>query len=116
MDAFHRGDKDASNVGKKIILPTSFTAGPRYLMQNYQDAMAICRQYGCSDLFITFTCNSKWLEILEVMKLIKGQIPEDRPDIIVRVFKIRLKLFMEDLVKNKYFGGVTAGMFPIVFK
>lgn len=43
----------------RIILPSSFTGGPRYMIQHYQDAIAICRQLGPSDLFITFTCNPK---------------------------------------------------------
>ncbi|XP_062113950.1 uncharacterized protein LOC133824953 [Humulus lupulus] len=42
MDAIHRGDSDCSKVGKSIILSLSHTEGPRYRVQNYQDAMAIC--------------------------------------------------------------------------
>lgn len=113
VDALHRGDRDASAVGKRIILPASFTSRPRYLLQNYQDAMAICKHYRCPELFITFTCNPKWPEIVEAMKLIEGQRAEDRPDIIARVFRIRLKLFMEDLIKKKSFGKIVAGLFPI---
>ena len=41
--------------GKKVILPSSFTGSPRYMMQNYLDAMTICKVYGYPDLFITFT-------------------------------------------------------------
>jgi hypothetical protein len=33
------------------------------MINNYQDAMVICRAYGNPDLFITFTCNVNWLEI-----------------------------------------------------
>ena len=62
-DSVSRGDLEGTSVGKIIILLASFTAGPRYLFQNYQDAMAICRYYGYPDLFITFTCNAKWPEI-----------------------------------------------------
>lgn len=116
MDVVDRGDRDASNVGKRIILPASFTAGPRYLMQNYQDAMAVCKEYGYPDLFITFTCSAKWPEILEALKFIEVQRPEDRPDIIAHVFKIRLKLFMEDPIKNIYFGNVVADMYTIEFR
>ncbi|XVF55792.1 hypothetical protein PTKIN_Ptkin06aG0065300 [Pterospermum kingtungense] len=94
------GDRDVASIGKKIILPTTFTTSPRYLMQNYQNAMAICRHFGYPDLFITFTCNAKWPEILEALKLIEGQKPQDRPDIIAWVFKIRLKLFMDELIKK----------------
>nr|XP_028948133.1 uncharacterized protein LOC103415272 [Malus domestica] len=63
-DAVARGDNDANNVGQKIILPASYTGSPRYMINNYQDAMAICREYGHPDLFITFTCNVKWPEII----------------------------------------------------
>ncbi|XVF67234.1 hypothetical protein PTKIN_Ptkin10aG0104100 [Pterospermum kingtungense] len=110
FDALARGDRDADTIGKRIILPVTFTAGPRYLMQNYQDAMAICRKFGYPDLFITFTCNAKWPEILEGLKMIEGQKAQDRPDIISRVFRIRLKLFMDELIKKKHFGSVVAGM------
>lgn len=33
------------------------------MIQHYQDAMAICRVKGPPDLFITFTCNPKWIDI-----------------------------------------------------
>ena len=82
QDAITKGDTDANAIGKRIILPSSHTGSPRYMIQNYQDAMAICRQYGNPDLFITFTCNPKWPEIIRALALIEGQRPEDRPDII----------------------------------
>ena len=62
-DVMGKGDTNGSSIGKRVILPASFTTGPRYLFQNYQDIMAICRNYGYPTLFITFTCNSKWPEI-----------------------------------------------------
>lgn len=31
---------------EKVILPSSFTAGPQYMSEKYQDAMAICHWYG----------------------------------------------------------------------
>ncbi|PNX91356.1 ATP-dependent DNA helicase PIF1, partial [Trifolium pratense] len=42
QEAVDRGDVDASLVGKRIILPDSFTGGPRYMFNNCQDAMGIC--------------------------------------------------------------------------
>ncbi len=33
-DAVIAGDVDGNAIGKKIILPASFTAGPRYMIQN----------------------------------------------------------------------------------
>ncbi|XP_073265274.1 uncharacterized protein [Populus alba] len=79
-DAIARGDTDGSTTGK-IILPSSLTGSPRYMVNNYQDAMAICRCYGNPDLFITFTCNVNWPEIRREIKKTKGYQPEDKPDI-----------------------------------
>ncbi|GFQ02664.1 hypothetical protein PHJA_002410300 [Phtheirospermum japonicum] len=62
-DVMHRGDVQGKSIRKRVILPASFTGGSRYLFQNYQDALAICRYYGLPDLFITFTCNAYWNEI-----------------------------------------------------
>nr|GEX32562.1 hypothetical protein CTI12_AA123990 [Tanacetum cinerariifolium] len=44
-DAFTRGDTNTEGLGKRIVLPRIFTGGPRYMMQNYQDAVALCRAY-----------------------------------------------------------------------
>lgn len=109
QDAFEAGDNDTSILGKKIILPSSFTGGPRYMIQNYQDAMAICGWAGPPDLFITFTCNPNWPEIYEFLKLISGQKPSDRPDIVARVFHMKLNQLLNDLKKKKLFGNVIAG-------
>ncbi|XP_031108708.1 uncharacterized protein LOC116013199 [Ipomoea triloba] len=54
-DALTRGEVEPSSQGKRIILPSSFTGRARYMIQNYQDAMAICRFVGYPNLFITFT-------------------------------------------------------------
>ena len=43
------GQVDGSQLAKKIILPSSFTGGPRYQHQLYQDAMSIVRQFGKPD-------------------------------------------------------------------
>jgi hypothetical protein len=66
-DAIARGDVDGSTIGK-IILPSSLTGSPRYMINNYQDVMAICRCYENPDLFITFTCNVNWPEIHREIK------------------------------------------------
>ena len=79
-----------SSIGEPIILPTSFILGPRYLFEKYQDAMAICRFFGYPKLFITFTCNPRWTEISDALRSIRGYWLEDRPDLVSRVFRIKL--------------------------
>ncbi|OMO61834.1 DNA helicase PIF1, ATP-dependent [Corchorus capsularis] len=115
-DAITEGDLRGDSVGCRVILPASFVAGPRYLFQNYQDALAICRQYGYPSLFITFTCNPRWPEIFEALNMIPGQHPEDRPDIVVRVFRLKLRMLMNDLVKNEYFGRTIASLYTVEFQ
>ena len=108
-DAVTRGDTNAAAIGKRIVLPRTFVGGPRYMMQNYQDAMAICRTYGNPDLFITFTANPKWPEIGEMLNNIPGQKGIDRPEVATRVFKIKLSEMMDDLMKRNIFGKTRAG-------
>ncbi|CAF1944441.1 unnamed protein product, partial [Brassica napus] len=81
LDAVSKGDTDAKIIGQRFILPPSFTGRPRYLVEKYHDAMAICREYGNPDLFITMTANPNWKEIKEHLEIYGGDSPNDRPDI-----------------------------------
>ncbi|OMO65301.1 DNA helicase PIF1, ATP-dependent [Corchorus capsularis] len=114
-DLIHQGDADVSGVGKRIILPASFIGSPRYLYQKYQDAMAICRAYGYPDLFITFTSNGNWPELKDALNFYPGLRPEDRPDLVARVFHIKLRHFLDDLIKRGHFGPALAVTYTVEF-
>ncbi|GBN83775.1 hypothetical protein AVEN_255490-1 [Araneus ventricosus] len=90
------------------------SGSPRHMQQNYQDAMAFLRKFGKPDLFLTFTCNPSWSEILNSMEGV--QRPEDRPDIIVLVFNMKLKELLEDICKHGIFGTVLAHIDVIEFQ
>ena len=62
------------------------------MFHNFQDAMTICKKFGYPDLFITITCNTSWAEIRDFMHK-KGLMPSDRPDIVCRVFKMKLDIW-----------------------
>ncbi|XP_042059616.1 uncharacterized protein LOC121804142 [Salvia splendens] len=81
-EAVLRGETDGSRHGKRIILPSSFVGGARYMVQNYQDAMAIY----------------------------------DRPDIIRRIFKVKLDNLIRDLKSKKVFGAVKAVVYTVEFQ
>ncbi|XP_072054416.1 uncharacterized protein [Arachis hypogaea] len=115
QDAVVRGETRASKAGKRIILPASFTGGMRYMFNNCQDAMAICKKYGYPDLFITMTCNSSWQEIGRVNNPRNLKV-EDRPDISCRVFKIKLDMIISDLKQGIPFGVLDAGMYTVEFQ
>ncbi|GJS05279.1 DNA helicase PIF1, ATP-dependent [Tanacetum coccineum] len=86
-DAVTRGDTNEARLGQRIVLSGTFVGGLRYMMQNYQDAMALCRTYGNPDLFITFTSNPKWQEISEMLTYVPRQKAHDRPEIGTRFQK-----------------------------
>lgn len=93
-----RGETDATTAEKRIILPLSFVGGARYMIQNYQDVMAICSWVGYPDLFITFTCNHQWLELVDFLKTYRLR-PEGRPNLVSRLFKIKLEHLVKDIKK-----------------
>ncbi|KAL3655665.1 hypothetical protein CASFOL_000061 [Castilleja foliolosa] len=111
-----RGDNNAHDIGKRVFLPSSFTGGPRYMYKHYQDALAICRVYGNPQYFITFTCNVKWPEISRHLDKIGGTQAQDRPDIIARVFRIKVQQFLKFMRTNRTFGDVAAELYTIEFQ
>ncbi|XP_038697843.1 uncharacterized protein LOC119995423 [Tripterygium wilfordii] len=112
QNAFLHGDISANTIGKRIILSGS----PCYMIQHYHDAMAICHSLGNHDLFITFTCNKQWKEICDALNLILGQRAEDRPDIVSRVFHMKLIEFMKDIKQENYFDRAIGGIHTIEFQ
>jgi hypothetical protein len=98
---------DEQKTGKRIVLPSSFVGSKRYMDQLYFDGMAISANVGFPDLFITFTCNPNWPEIKRLLAK-QNLTPQDRPDIISRVFKIKFNDLITDLTKNHIMGKVIA--------
>lgn len=78
------------------------------MQQNFQDSIAICKEYGHPDLFITFTCNPKWVEIQRAVTSQGCRDASVRPDLVARVFKLKLDALMNDLTKNNVLGRVLA--------
>ncbi|GBN61555.1 hypothetical protein AVEN_27408-1 [Araneus ventricosus] len=108
--ALNQGDR----TGKLIILPSAFQGSPRHMHQNYQDAMAMVRKFSRRDLFVTFTCNPIWVDILNVLE--GKQHPEARLDIVVRVFKMKLTELLDVIIKRNLFGRVVSYIYAIEFQ
>lgn len=102
------GNSTGKHVGVQFILHGNFTGGPRYMLLNYHDGMAIWRQYGAPDLFITSTCNPRWQEIADALAAEPGQTAADRPDITTRVFSMKFEEFLDGVKDGTFFGAVQA--------
>jgi hypothetical protein len=109
-DQTQNNEVQGSNTGKRVVMPSSYVGGPRFMDQLYFDGMAICSKVGFPDLFITFTCNPNWPEIQRLLSPLR-QKAHDRPDIISRVFKLKFDQLLTDLTKKGILGKVLACKF-----
>ena len=103
-----------SKVGKKIILPATYPGSPRAMQQNYLDAMSIVKRFGKPDFFITMTANPSWPEVKESLR--NGETAANRPDIVARVFRIKLRVLLEKLLKEHVLGKVIGYTWVIEFQ
>ena len=74
------------------------------MLCRYLDAVALPRRFGKPDLFITMTANPQWPEIA-------GAIPArshwtHHPDIVARVFSMKLQSMLDTIVRKQLFGEV----------
>ncbi|KAG2715347.1 hypothetical protein I3760_03G071900 [Carya illinoinensis] len=111
VDTITLGETDASNVGKRIILPSSFIGGPRDMRKRYMEAMALVQRYGKPDIFLTMTCNPNWQEISNELRL--HEESQNRSDLVARVFRAKLEELKDQLFKQQIFGKVSAYVYVI---
>ena len=107
--------------GRPVILPSSFSGGPRFMQQKYQDAMAMVTKHGKPDLFLTFTRNPNHPDIIENL----GNDPRwshvrlsasDRPDIVVAVFKLHLDELIHDIKLKGVLGKHLSSIYVIEYQ
>ncbi|XP_037432863.1 uncharacterized protein LOC119299826 [Triticum dicoccoides] len=106
VDTIAAGESCGDRIGKRIVLPRTFPGGDRDMKRRFLDAIAIVQRWGKPDYFITMTCNPYWEEI--TTELMPGQLPQDRPDLVARVYKAKQRDLMDLLIKKKHIGEVAA--------
>ena len=106
-------DANLDDLGRRFILPSSFSGSTRNMQQHCQDALAINRYFGGGDLFVTMTANPAWPEIEDA--LLHGQTASDRPDLVVRVFHAKLQSLIKD-IKQGALGDMAAYLYTIEFQ
>lgn len=100
-------------IGKQTVLASSFIGGPRDKQCRYLDVMALIQKYGKPDIFLTMTCNPNWEEI--TCELEFGQTPQDRPDLIVHIFRAKLEEMKKQLFTKNILGKVKAYTYVVEF-
>ena len=103
-----------TNVGKRIVLPSSYPGSPRALHQAYLDCMTIVSHFGRPDLFVTFTANPRWPEIQRQLRFRETAL--GRPELVARVFKLKLNELLQDLLRDHVLGRVLAWSYVVEFQ
>jgi hypothetical protein len=84
------------------------------MVQEFQDSHALTRGFSPPDFLVTFTCNPNWKEILD--QLGPGETSNDRPDIVTKVFRVKLADFLDDLTKRAVLGKVVSWCYVVEFQ
>ena len=113
-DAIIRDEVDASGLGWRIVLPSSFLGSDRFMQQLFQDSMAIVRYFGKPILFITFTSNPNWKEIQDELLLM--QAATDRSDLITTVFHLKQKDLLAQIRHTPVFGRLLDCVWTIEYQ
>ena len=106
-------DHQPQRTGRKI-LSSSYIGSPRWYNTQFQDAMAICREFHKPDYFITMTCNPHWPEITS--ELGETEKTQYRPDVVARDFKERKDRLLHDLTVAHVLGRTVAHLWVIEFQ
>ncbi|KAL5572066.1 hypothetical protein UlMin_021663 [Ulmus minor] len=114
IDSIECGETRASKIGRRIILPASFIGGPRDMRKRYMDAMSLVQTFGKPDIFLTITCNSNWNEIKQELQ--PHEEPQNRPDLVTRIFRAKLEELKDELFKKQIFGPIAAYVYVIEFQ
>lgn len=85
---------------KQIILPATNPGLPINRHAGFHDSVAILSKLGRgkTDGFVTVIRSPKWKGVQE--ELLLGHKPQDRPDLLTRVFKLKLNVSVEEMFKD----------------
>ncbi|KAK2941267.1 putative ATP-dependent DNA helicase [Blattamonas nauphoetae] len=114
QDAIQENDT-TDQIGRRVFLPSSIVGSPRWQQQQYMDAMSIVATTGKPDIFLTFTCNRNWPEITENLGA-DHLHPQDRPDLIARVFKAKMDDLLKVLHQGQPFGQIASYVLKVEFQ
>ena len=101
-------------IGQHYVLPSTYIGSPRDMQQRYADSMALVRNFGKPDIFLTFTCNPAWPEITRELPF--GQKAHHHPRLCARVFNLKLEELKRDLLEQHVLGKVKAYTYVIEFQ
>uniref|UniRef100_A0A8L8KNB1 Helitron_like_N domain-containing protein n=1 Tax=Heligmosomoides polygyrus TaxID=6339 RepID=A0A8L8KNB1_HELPZ len=101
----------AASITYVPVIGDNYCITDNILKKQYDRSASI---YGKPDIFLTFTCNPYWKEIQS--NLYAGQTAADRPDLVARVFNLKVRALCRELFKRNVLGEVAAYIYVIEFQ
>lgn len=121
-----------SDLGiQRIILPSTHVGSRRFMVELYRDACAIAKRFGKPTFFVTFTANPHWPEFEAIVDRDRnerdnptapGSSANNYPDLVVRIFHLKLKGLLEDLTGRPHsdsigiFGPTRAHVYTVEYQ
>ena len=82
--------------------------------QLYLDAMGLVAKFGRPDFFITMTANPQWDEVQANLR--PGEKVWNRPDLVARVFRQKLRELLRELTRDGVLGHAVAYTYVVEFQ
>jgi hypothetical protein len=76
--------------------------------------MSMVKKFGKPDFFITMTASPNWPEIAENLR--QGETAASRPDLVARVFHLKLRALLDELLVQKVLGRPLAYTWVVEFE
>jgi hypothetical protein len=84
------------------------------MQQLFQDSMYLITHFSKSNLFMTFITNPRWEEVTAA--LFTDQTVADKPNIIAKVFRAKLKNLIDQIRNSEIFGNVPALIYTVKYQ
>ncbi|GAA0156667.1 hypothetical protein LIER_38314 [Lithospermum erythrorhizon] len=84
------------------------------MRHRYLDSMALLQPELAGLISFTITCNLNWPEIKECLQ--PGEEAHNRPDLVTHVFKAKLSVLHDKIMKGRIFGEVVSLVYVIEFQ
>ena len=84
------------------------------MAQNYLGVMSLVKRFEKPGFFITMTANPSWPEITNELRW--GETAANRPDLMARVFRIKLQVLLDKLLREHVLGVAIGYTWVIEFQ
>jgi len=80
----------------------------------FHDNIVLVKVLGKPDLFVILMYNPNWSKIINELE--PGQSPPDHPDVVVRVFELKLRAMIDEITKKYVLRETIAFCYTIEFQ